>query len=520
MRAFALGFALGVVLTATTGILLLRRGIVPGVLVSPALSAAVESASLDASSAELETVPDEGEETEAPPESEAPPEASEGTESLEEEEESEGSGSFLSRFFNSKKSSSEAPEEKQEEKEGKPSLLARLKGLLPGKKGSDKAAEPPAEPSGPGEMLELGAYPSEQVDFLGGEYHIWDGLLFVEAENSASGNWNLFCFDMDSGEQLFTLPMEDGGGNRSELRQNFDKPGGFFIFTADERREYDGDGNLLSTYLLPDSVRMGEDGPIENPYQNIYGVRWDVLPERNLLVWCDPEGVWAADLEGNNVILAGDWRIFNMAIMNTNLEIRYRYNEKEPWDRLIPRAVRIMEDGGWLSVEFGTPLYTRNHLLLARIPYDGASFEEWLDNFENRNDATKIHDVSYFVGLPGSDDTDYPDKHTVQAGYARFDMATGEGAEAARWDFANGYPAVTENFVTYYGVKETDTDFLLYRYNVNRREDARLFLVLPKEGKDESYQEFSPLVVEEDRVVCRYSTAGETGLMLVTTSEE
>lgn len=511
MRAFALGFALGVVLTATTGMLLLRRGIVLGG-VTPALSAAVEAASLEA-----EAVPYEGSEVETPPgpEEESPSGSSEQPGSSEEEEGS-GSGSFLSRFFNNKKSSSEAAEEKEE----KPSLLARLRLLLPGRS-SEKAADPLPEPSGPGEMLELGAYPPGEMDFSGGEYHIWDGLLFVEAESGASsGKWNLFCFDLESGEQLFTLPMDDGQGNRSELRQNFQKTGSFFVFTADERREYDMGGNLLSTFTLPDSVRMGEDGPVENPYQNIYGVRWDVLPEKDLLVWCDPEGVWAGDLTGNNVILAGDWRIFNMAIMNSNLHIRIQYNEKEPWDRMIPRAVRIMEDGGWLSVEFGTPLYTRNHLLLARIPYDGASFEEWLDDFENLNDPTKIHDISYFVGLPGSDDTDYPDKHTVQAGYARFDMVTGEGAEAARWDFANGYPAVTENFVTYYGVKETDTDFLLYRYNVNQREDAQLFLVLPKEGKDQSYQEFSPLVVEEDRVVCRYSTAGETGLMLVTTSEE
>lgn len=504
MRAFALGFALGVVLTATTGLLLLRRGIVVGG-VTPALSAAVEAALLEAEAAELEleTVPDEAEEIEIPPGSS-------------EEEEGSGSGSFLGRFFNNKKSSPEASEEK--EKEEKPSLLARLRRLLPGRS-SEKAAEPLPEPSGPGEFLELGAYPPGEMDFPGGEYHIWDGLLFVEAESGASsGKWNLFCFDLESGEQLFTLPMDDGQGNRSELRRNFQKTGSFFIFTADERREYDMGGNLLSTFTLPESVRVGEDGTaIRNPYQNIYGVRWDVLPEKDLLVWCNPEGVWAGDLTGNNVILAGDWRVFNMAIMNTNLWVQRQYSEKEPWDQMIPRTVRIMEDGGWLSVEFGTPLYTRNHLLLARIPYNGVSFEEHESRMEIK--ATNIHDTSYFVGLPGSDDTDYPDKHTVQAGYARFDMVTGEGAEAARWDFANGYPAVTEDFSTYYGVEAADRLFHLFRYDIGDRDDARLLLTLPRGEEEQSYLEFVPLAAEGDRVVCRYSTAGETGLMLVTTSE-
>lgn len=495
MRAFALGFALGVVLTATTGLLLLRRGIVVGG-VTPALSAAVEAASLEAEAAELEleTVPDEVEEIEIPPGS------------SEEEERSE-SGSFLGRFFNNKKSSPEASEEK--EKEEKPSLLARLRRLLPGRS-SEKAAEPLPEPSGPGEFLELGAYPPGEMDFPGGEYHIWDGLLFVEAESGASsGKWNLFCFDLESGEQLFTLPMDDGQGNRSELRRNFQKTGSFFIFTADERREYDMSGQLLSTYTLPDSVRTNEDGAVVNPYQNIYGVRWDVLPEANLLAWCDPEGVWVADAEGNGARLVEDGSISEKLYVENY--VKGIYADMAPWERAIFRSVRIMEDGGWLYAECGTPLYTRKHLFGARLPTGDRDLEDWKYLFEN---------TTYFLGFPGSDDTEFPNKSNIWAGYTSIDIVTGETAPVLRWDFSCGYPAVTGDFSTYYGVETTDTAFRLFCYDIKDRDNAQLLLTLPRVEEDEkSYLELAPLAAEGDKVVCSYQTNGGSGLMLVTAKE-
>lgn len=382
---------------------------------------------------------------------------------------------------------------------------------------SQGSAETPEEPS-PAEMEAaqgvevrfLAAFPSlQQITrpiLRSVDRRIWDGCLRVEvADRRYSGSWDLLSFDLGTGEQVFSLPLNDYRDISYDLRQM--GSGEFSIFTADDCRRYGRNGELLSFYSLPEAARIGKEDPFYDRYRYQGSCRWDVLPEKDLLAWCGPEGLWAADSAGEDPRLVLAAEAIGQQPEFAELVRRYlEIEELEPWEQVSFFSVRIMRGGETLSADFGSPqsqIGRQGHVAVSLA--DGTAF--W-----------------YHPYVVGAEQLEYLDDTTLIAGVTRIDTATGETSRAAREELGK-FSTITGDFSRYYGVEQNDTEYRLLCYDIKDRTNIKCLLTLPRRLEtaatdDIAYMRFYPMAVEGNKVVCYYQLPKEEGLMLVTVPEE
>lgn len=347
-----------------------------------------------------------------------------------------------------------------------------------GLEGTQKGSDPAEMETASGvEVSFLASFPSpQQLTYpilRSADKTVRNGCLRVTVEDQRySGSRDLLSFDLKTGEQVFALPLDDYRDVRYDLRQK--GSGEFAIFTAEGCR------------------------------------RWDVLPERDLLAWCGPEGIWLAGSDGENprLVLTTE-AIGQQPEFPETVKEFLEIEGLEPWERVTFHSVRMMRDGQILSADFGSP-----QSQLGRLGHVVISLE---------NGAASWYQP-YFLGLPNSGELEYLDDTTILAGYTLIDTATGETSRAFRSD-PEGAHAITGDFTHYYDVEQTDAQYRLFCYDVAHREEVRPILTLPRRLEtaatdDAAYMRFYPMAAAGNKVVCYYQLPAEEGLMLVTVPEE
>ncbi len=368
--------------------------------------------------------------------------------------------------------------------------------------GPDPAPEPVSEPA----VLAAAPGVGYQVILPAGSGSIrrgatvWDGCLLVEVDGQGSGGRDLLALDLETGEQVFSRSMDGYRDALYQFRPSLAVPGEFSIVTQEGCRRFDRSG-LLGEYTLPEAARAKEDYPF-------YGhlIRWDVLPDRDLLAWSDPEGIWLSDTGGGAprlVLATGE--ITRQPAFSHLVEA---YGECQPEEKLTFLSVRLMNGGRTLAANFGTPRSQSGTLGLAVLDLSGGK-ADWYD----------VYDASFGgSGMECLDDT------TLQAGLVQIDVTTGESRPLAKGTLTDRFYAITGDFSHYYGVEETETEYRLVACTMENWQTAEPVLTLPRHQEsfhreDGACTAFYPFEAAGERVVCLYSLSGGEGLLLVTVTE-
>ena len=329
---------------------------------------------------------------------------------------------------------------------------------------------------------------------------VWDGCLLVEVDGQRPGGRDLLALDLETGEQVFSRSMDGYRDALYQFRPSLTAPGEFSIVTQEGCRRFDRSG-LLGEYTLPEAARAKEDYPF-------YGhlIRWDVLPDRDLLVWSDPEGIWLSDTGGGapRLVLATGEITRQPAFSH----LAEAYGECQPEEKFTFLSVRLMNGGRTLAANFGTPRSQSGTLGLAVLDLSGGK-ADWYD----------VYDASFGgSGMECLDDT------TLQAGLVQIDVTTGESRPLAKGTLTDRFYAITGDFSHYYGVEETETEYRLVACTMENWQTAEPVLTLPRHQEsfhreDGACTAFYPFEAAGERVVCLYSLSGGEGLLLVTVTE-
>lgn len=376
-------------------------------------------------------------------------------------------------------------------------------------------------------------------DYAGVDYHLWDGRLVIE--QAASDGWGRYknwdgpirviSIDLATGEEAFTITI-DVGENPGErdyydekaysLRPVYETPGNICVVTQDEYREYDPDGELVVSYPVPDKVKYWGENREQDPLLSVYGPHWDLRPELNLMVWCDPDGLWTADVNGENARL-----ILSNESNNWQYEV-IDYTDPEnfgEWGRSIFRSPRIMNGGKTVSVD-GSTIYSQDSRQVHRV----ISLE----------DGEDLGSVGYpLLAIPF---LDRPDDTNIIVGFSRISAVTGQVDSVTRSDRGSGLDsAVTGDFDRFFGGTIINGFYTLMTYTADDRKHGELILTAPiqapsfdpynpyesydpyaTEPEDDgtSYKSFSVIAADSSQAVCRWQRGEESGLLLVTVPED
>ncbi len=301
--------------------------------------------------------------------------------------------------------------------------------------------------------------------------------LLVEV-HVQTGQWTevqLAGFDLTTGEEGYFARVAKFDG--FEYRQPLDVPGWEVKIFHGVSYQHDSWTGTLGGYTLPESLWEG---------RRTYSGRhdWDAWPERDLLVWTTPEGLWLAAADGSGARLV-------LAVGEVAKQPDFAFLEGEA--ALALQCPRLMNGGRTVVVDFDLPGSPTGHIGLAVLEIEtGKAF--WYAPFAN----------PLWGGLEYLDDT------TVQAGHLQIDVVTGEAREVSRHIQAGGpyFVATTGDFSRYFAC---DTE-------------AGLAVLSPEGGREPEtvltamgYRELSLChAVDGRRVICEYEKPGEAGLLLVT----
>lgn len=393
-----------------------------------------------------------------------------------------------------------------------PSSVAESSGVP---EASPDSSDPTEMETSPGVETQVLVEVATKYWNIGNTLELWDGHLLSETRYQEDfTRADLDCYDLATGEQVFSLPLDQyrrEGRLVYDLRQVFGESGGFSIFTDDGFQKYDWNGSLLEDYTLPEAARVGEGYPYNNYLGRDARERWDALPERDLLAWCGPEGLWVSDAAGEDprLVLAVE-AIGHQPEFPEFAQTVEDLRDLEPGEQVGFRSARLMDEGRLLSADFGSPQMQNG--VLGHVVVSLA-------------DGTAKWFAPYFVGAPGSGSLEYQDDTHILAGTTLIDAVTGETSRAARWELTDRFVAITGDFSRYYGVEETDAGYRLLCYDTEDRETTRLLLTLPGKTEDgpaddRSYTRFYSAAAAGDQVVCRFSTPLSEGFMLVTAPEK
>lgn len=375
-----------------------------------------------------------------------------------------------------------------------------------------ESSSAPEEPSRPeAAPAVLSAAPGVEVKAIlpadrrtiGRNPKVWGGRLLVRVEDKA-GSSALLSLDLETGEQVFSLDLDEYERNniRYELRQSLSDPEEFSILTQEGCRRFHQTGQPVWEYTLPEAARAREEYPFYG-----YLIRWDVLPEQDLLAWSDPEGLWLAAAGGGGARLVLSTE--EIAKQPEFSQLAEEYRDYGPEGQLGFLSVRLMDGGRTLAANFGSSQSQNGNLGLVILDLSTGN-TAWYD--------------AYGAGF-GQSEAEYLDDTTLLANVTRINVVTGETRRASREELTDRFFAITGDFVHYYGVEETETEYRLVACTMENYQDAPPVLTVPRHQAsvhmdDGACMSFYPFAADGSKVVCYYEPPGREGLLLVTLPEE
>lgn len=319
------------------------------------------------------------------------------------------------------------------------------------------------------------------------------GRVLVEVREKGSGK--LLGFNLASGEQAAQFSLTDQSkSNRNEVRQVLDAADWEIkVFNADSY-QHSFWTHGLGGYHLPDALKEGRQ-------RYRCGFDWDAQPEKDLLTWTDPDGLWLANARGENrrLLLATE----EMGPYLEQWEMTQDYksllaDDLPEGERIAFLSPRLINNGRTVAVDFGQWGNQMGHNGLAVVDIASAK-TDWYREYV----------------VMTADNHEYLDDTHILMGNTKIDVTTGEISQAYRWTTA---PLCTGDFIHYFGwVDQEDGGIDLFTCTLEDWQTAEPFL------KAKGYQYlylFENSVVDDRQLICKYETATEEGLLLVTLPED
>ena len=175
--------------------------------------------------------------------------------------------------------------------------------------------------------------------------------------------------------------------------------------------------------------------------------------------------------------------------------------DKDIWERLGILSPRLINGGQTIAADFGVPgnLWGHNGLVVVDIATGRA---DW---------------YNHYIAMT-ADSHEYLDDTHILMGNTMIDITSGETTPAWRWTLTDAAPLYTGDFIHYFGnVGVAGGGIGLIACTLEDWNTAQPFLTA-----NEGYSSFYPFwnsTVDARRVVCKYKTAEEEGLALVTLPE-
>lgn len=319
-----------------------------------------------------------------------------------------------------------------------------------------------------------------------------DGRLLVETSERGEEGGKLLGFNLEHGvqEAMFPFYQED-----KEVRQVL--YGGEWAIKGFSRRGYQHSllNHAVGGYDLPPQLQEG---------RRLYvsGYDWDAIPERDLLTWTDPDGLWLANADGSDprLLLAAGELVQPMQEHGSEVSEDLVGKDVPEEKRLTFLSPRLINSGRTIAADFGQLGSQMGHSGLAVVDI-----------------ATSKADWYFEYGVMTAADHEYLDDTHILMGNTLIDVTTGETERAWQWTLTERCPIYSGDFVHYFGSEDReDGSFDLVACTLEDWQTAEP--VLTASGCEHFYP-FRHSAADARHVVCRYETAGEEGLVLVTLPE-
>lgn len=319
-----------------------------------------------------------------------------------------------------------------------------------------------------------------------------NGRLVVEVYGKEYSDSAILGFDLETGEaEADFVSMRGESGKSWDLRQAFDEEWAFKSFSADGYSHtgwsQGGEGYTLPNYFL----KEGKAVSLKDRKMYGGGWDWDAQPEKDLLTWTSPEGLWLAAADGSGarlVLTAGD------VIKQPKFAFLAEENQNLPIEAALTfQCPRLMNGGKSIVVDFDLPGSPTGHIGLAVLNL-ATGRAAWYDPFAN----------PLWGGL------EYLDDVTVQAGTLQINVAAGKTKEVTR-HIQVGEPywvATTGDFSRYFAC-DKEEGLAVFLPSADLEPETALTAA--------GYQKLSLChAIDTRRVICEYEIPGEAGLLLVT----
>ena len=326
----------------------------------------------------------------------------------------------------------------------------------------------------------------------------FDDKLLVEVQ-TADGT-RLVGYDLAAGGEVYTCPLTKARHeSRSHYYRVMDAPGWEIKIFDGSSYRHDSWTHPIGSYTLPEALQEGRQW-----YR--CGWDWDAQPEKDLLTWTDPEGLWLAKADGSDarLLLATEeagpyleqWGMTGEDGWQVLME-----KDKDIWERLGILSPRLINGGQTIAADFGVPgnLWGHNGLVVVDIATGRA---DW---------------YNHYIAMT-ADSHEYLDDTHILMGNTMIDITSGETTPAWRWTLTDEGPLYTGNFSRYFGnVDLADGGKGIIACTLEDWNTAQPFLTA-NEGYSALYP-FLRSAIDDRQVVCRYQKPDEEGLLLVTLPE-
>ena len=325
------------------------------------------------------------------------------------------------------------------------------------------------------------------------------GRLLVEVHGREYSKSSVLGLDLEAEELEVSFPFMQGDDPWSnwDLRQVFDEEWAFKTFSSSGYK-HAGWTQGGEDYSLPDFF-LNEGTLVSLRDRKRYNGcwDWDAQPEKDLLTWTNPEGLWlaAADGSGARLVLTtgqiGQQPAFAQLVEDCkDLPAEMAVTFMSP---------RLMDGGRIIAVDFGSPGSQMLHWGLAVLEIASGNVL-WYDPFV----------------LTTGEELEYLDDTTLLAGMTKIDVTTEETENAWGWTLTERGPIYSGDFVHYFGGEKTAAGHELFACAMDNSQDAPAVLTAT------GYQRLFPFwnsAIDDRRVICEYEKPEEAGLLLVTAPE-
>ena len=325
-------------------------------------------------------------------------------------------------------------------------------------------------------------------------YTPWKNRVLVEVASPGGGNRKLLGFDLESGEQESSFPVSQD----NEVCQVLDAAGWEIKIYGPDSYQHCSWTHGLGGYTLPEALREGR-----RRYRA--GFDWDAQPDRNLLTWTDPEGLWLANAEGGDRRLLLATQEMGPYLVEWGMMQDYQpflADGLPEGERLAYLSPRLINGGRTVAVDFGQWGNQMGHNGLVVLDI-ATGKTDW---------------YNCYLEMTG-DSHEYLDDTHILMGVTLIDVTTGETRRAPRHEFTDRFAAVTGDFTHYFAGDQEDSKPALLTCMADDLENPET--VLTMEGALSLYPS---VAVGANHVVCRYQwdpgrNQLEEGLLLVTLPE-